>query len=417
MTADPKAMQHILHKSGYNWPKRRDTSKLAEVFAGGPGITSAAGEAHQRQRKIMNPAFSAAQLRGFLPLFQSIGTKLCEKWEKDIVPIPDKTVYVNKWLARATLDILGAAAFDYDYGAIDETENALAKSYSTLFVDAALHPSAGSILFRTMWHYLPDWVIDILKRSPNRMLKRAAETSSLFREVAGRLLKEKESEMNAKAEDGHKDVLSILVKANASEEPKGRLSDDEMKAQMQTLTLAGHETTASTVSWLLWELAKNPDYQTRLRAEIRAAREATVEHLSVTYPALIRYDQDVFNCFRKQTICSLRCPTIYCFALAGIRSDCDKKQHALRYAPESEQSLWRSLPDFSDPSTSYADFKRMILEEYVGADGWLLFTVEHLEDQVSDAAQTGFRTHKEFTDSYSRRSRDIAAVLTRTGYL
>ena len=67
--------------------------------------------------------------------------KLCEKWEKDIVPIPNKTVYINKWLARATLDILGAgacvarsvhpshrphmlslAAFDYDYGAIDETD-------------------------------------------------------------------------------------------------------------------------------------------------------------------------------------------------------------------------------------------------------------------------------------------------------
>ena len=47
-----------------------------------------------------------------------------------------------------------------------------------------------------------------------------------------------------------------------------------MKAQMQTLTLAGHETTASTVSWLLWELAKNPEYQNRLRAEIRNAREA-----------------------------------------------------------------------------------------------------------------------------------------------
>lgn len=63
------------------------------------------------------------------------------------------------------------------------------------------------------------------------------------------------------------------VKANASEEPRGRLSDEEMKAQMQTLTLAGHETTASTVSWMLLELARHPEYQARLRAEIRARRE------------------------------------------------------------------------------------------------------------------------------------------------
>ena len=54
-----------------------------------------------------------------------------------------------------------------------------------------------------------------------------------------------------------------------------------MKAQMQTLTLAGHETTASTVSWLLWELAKNPEYQNRLRAEIRKsiAQTCTLELL------------------------------------------------------------------------------------------------------------------------------------------
>lgn len=51
------------------------------------------------------------------------------------------------------------------------------------------------------------------------------------------------------------------------------MSDQEMKAQMQTLTLAGHETTANTVSWMLLELARRPEYQTRLRAEIRARRE------------------------------------------------------------------------------------------------------------------------------------------------
>ena len=43
---------------------------------------------------------------------------------------------------------------------------------------------------------------------------------------------------------------------------------------MQTLTLAGHETTANTVSWMLLELARHPEYQARIRAEIRERREA-----------------------------------------------------------------------------------------------------------------------------------------------
>ena len=46
-----------------------------------------------------------------------------------------------------------------------------------------------------------------------------------------------------------------------------------MIAQMQTLTFAGHETTASTLSWMLYELSKHPDYQAKMRAEIKATRQ------------------------------------------------------------------------------------------------------------------------------------------------
>ncbi len=67
---------------------------------------------------------------------------------------------------------------------------------------------------------------------------------------------------------------SVVVKANSSEDPKTQLADDEMIAEMQTLTFAGHETTASTMSWMLYELAKHPDYQAKMRAEIKAARQA-----------------------------------------------------------------------------------------------------------------------------------------------
>lgn len=49
-----------------------------------------------------------------------------------------------------------------------------------------------------------------------------------------------------------------------------------MTAQMQSLTFAGHETTANTLSWMLWELAKHPEYQVKMRAEIRATRAAVL---------------------------------------------------------------------------------------------------------------------------------------------
>ena len=46
-----------------------------------------------------------------------------------------------------------------------------------------------------------------------------------------------------------------------------------MVSEMSALTIAGHETTANTLTWLLWELSKEPKYQVQLREEIRQKRE------------------------------------------------------------------------------------------------------------------------------------------------
>lgn len=63
------------------------------------------------------------------------------------------------------------------------------------------------------------------------------------------------------------------MRANLSENPSMQLSKDEMMSQMAALTFAGHETTANTLSWLLWELSKHPEFQDMLREEIRDKRE------------------------------------------------------------------------------------------------------------------------------------------------
>ena len=69
----------------------------------------------------------------------------------------------------------------------------------------------------------------------------------------------------------------MIVQANASEDPAYALSDVEMISQMATLTLAGHETTAYTLTWTLWELAKHPECQEKMRAEIAEYRAKLVE--------------------------------------------------------------------------------------------------------------------------------------------
>ena len=64
-----------------------------------------------------------------------------------------------------------------------------------------------------------------------------------------------------------------LVRANLAENPSLQLSKREMVSEMSGLTIAGHETTANTLTWLLWELSKNTQLQDLLREEIRLKRQ------------------------------------------------------------------------------------------------------------------------------------------------
>jgi cytochrome P450 len=99
MVADPKALQYILHSSGYNFHKRSDLLKMTEMVAGNalscahgtigsflrtfaPSFSDAScavffpGKDHARQRKIMAPTFFASQLKEFIPIFQDTASKV-----------------------------------------------------------------------------------------------------------------------------------------------------------------------------------------------------------------------------------------------------------------------------------------------------------------------------------------------------
>jgi len=75
-----------------------------------------------------------------------------------------------------------------------------------------------------------------------------------------------------------KDLVSLLYKASRlSKNPKERLTDEEVMAAITTFTLAGHETSSLTVTWVLAELSRRPEVQAKLRRELRSAKNKALE--------------------------------------------------------------------------------------------------------------------------------------------
>ena len=120
-----------------------------------------------------------------------------------------------------------------------------------------------------------------------------------------------------------KDVMSVLLRANASEDPRGRLSDGEMVDQIayvgrsqrvvvylltfnSTLLFAGHDTTTNTLTWYLYELARNPESQERVRAEIATIRaKKGGEGLSATDIESMAYTLatlKVYRCYDRRVL-------------------------------------------------------------------------------------------------------------------
>ncbi|KAF8582153.1 cytochrome P450 [Ramaria rubella] len=272
LTADPKAMQYILNTTGYDFPKpqqKRATSRLTT----GKGLTYAQGSQHARQRRIIAPAFSYATLREFLPLFRSITRKTLSKWRVCISHGGGTSAVLDMptWLSKTTLDAIGEAAFNYDFCAIDEGNNELSEQFRNLLVDSFYNRSDFSLAFEAIWGYVPLWLVPIIQKLPTRRLRRLNKYMQVSRGVAKSIV-DQQIQSHAAGKEGGKDVMSILIRANLSENPKTKLDEDEILSQLTTFMVAGHETTASTLTWMLYELSRHPGYQSRVRDEIKVAR-------------------------------------------------------------------------------------------------------------------------------------------------
>ncbi|KAF4603148.1 hypothetical protein EYR38_003553 [Pleurotus pulmonarius] len=270
LVMDPKALQYIYQTSGYNFRKPAEINELSRIIAGN-GILSAELDVHKRHRKVLLPGFGAPECRAFWPVFCYHATQLSSKW-KDIISASlnqEAIVDVPRWTSRVMLDAIGEAAFDYRFGAMDDEETPLSKAYSRLVSETFGALPDAAIFTQNLWAYMPSkWLHILSSCTPGMDFTLARRTEQVATDVAKRLVETKTRELLQG--ERNRDIMSLLVKANTTENENARLNEDELLAQMRTIMLAGHETTANTLNWALLEMAQHPETQQRLREEIWA---------------------------------------------------------------------------------------------------------------------------------------------------
>lgn len=260
----PEALSEVLNTKSYDYEKPSLARKfLSRVI--GDGLVVVEGKEHKRQRKAVTPAFQGRQINSLVPIFWS---KACEfvdtivaELKTDNLSVSAKaagflgTIEIGDLASRVTLDIIGVASIGRDFGSLQNAGDELAVSYATLFD----RTNRRKLLYRAMTLFVPKEIARYIMPGTSKLVE---GTISNIRESAKSFLAEKRAlvaEKNLKPND----ILSTLLNF-------GSFTDDELVDQLLTFLAAGHETTASALTWACYMLCMNPDVQTKLRAEIQA---------------------------------------------------------------------------------------------------------------------------------------------------
>ncbi|KAK0449910.1 cytochrome P450 [Armillaria borealis] len=257
--ADPEALRYIMQVAGYRYPKTADFDFNVNILWG-LGIVTATGNVFLasyclHSKTVLRLCSPAAQ-----EIFSNIQRDIIAQFSRKLTNLVEggqSTLNMNLWLGKLSLDIIGESAFGYQYGGIDNDDNELTRTLNNLFHDAGVLLSRAAVLISTLPRVLPGPLLHLLGLIPSRLKQRYTDFNVLMKEIGHQVLKQNFE--GGVASSTGKDILSILAHANADEEQKKRLSDDEVLAQVISLTLAGYETTSSTLSWLLYELFRAED--------------------------------------------------------------------------------------------------------------------------------------------------------------
>ncbi|KAI8989229.1 cytochrome P450 [Trametes punicea] len=218
------------------------------------------GEDHAHIRRIINPGFSPAQLaaishpseeaRGSQCTFDAISENCSVVFDLDCNTLGDPRHPVMD-ACRNVLNVKPLATCAW-------------------FTKRRIGNLVSTLLLRSFWHYIPLSLLGFARYLPTKDHAIYKRSSSRINGGIKELIREKTQAILADMADNKRDIVSILV--NATENHSVRLTDAKMISQMATFPLIGYQKPSIALAWLLYELAKGPDYHHKIREEVRDVR-------------------------------------------------------------------------------------------------------------------------------------------------
>ena len=217
------------------------------------------GDRHHQLRKLLMPPFHGDRLREYSELICDITNQVTNSWSIG------KPFLVRPTMQEITLRVILQAVFGLHQG---ERSQQLRQLISSL-LDSISSPLNATLIFfpslRQDWGSLSPWGRFLRLRQQVRQLL-YEEIRERRQEIEAIAEKSPAADEYISSKDYRTDILSLLILAR-DEEGQG-LTDEELHDQLMTLLLAGHETTASALTWAFYWVHHLPEVGDKLLAEL-----------------------------------------------------------------------------------------------------------------------------------------------------
>ena len=243
--SNPQALQIILTGDDSEiFDASGELNALFEPFLGKQSVIGLSGNRHRRMRQLMIPPLHGERMRSHGQLIGDITEEVIREW------IVGKAFSVRKFMQAISMRVILRAVFGLDEGIRFQR---LEKFLAAILEDMS-NPLSVSLL------YFPSLRQDLGPLSPwgNFVRKRQVIDQIIYEEIA---------ERRADSSTARSDILTLLMSAR-DEEGKA-MTDVELRDELMTLLLAGHETTATAMTWTLYWIHKTPTVHEQLLKELQ----------------------------------------------------------------------------------------------------------------------------------------------------
>jgi len=241
LISDPEGVRRVLLEGAADYPKHAVHLNLARMIFG-EGLLTSEGETWRAHRRLMSPSFEPRAVAGCAPAMAAAIEAFAQGWE---AMADGSTIDIADEMLALALRVISLTLFSTD------SQSVMALAGEAMRQALAIRPN----------------LLDLLPVvGPSRKARNARRIAGVFGAldaavaalVAGRA-----------APDAPQDFLGRLVAARDSE-TGARLSPREVRDQVVTIFLAGHETTAVALTWIWYVLSQRPEAEARLLAELEA---------------------------------------------------------------------------------------------------------------------------------------------------